>query len=379
MIMTIETRYPPKAEILTTWLSVAIVALSLLWAPAALARTFIVSNNHDDGPGSLREAVSLANATPGPALIQFSNGIGEIVLSSGHIEVTDDLTIQGPAQRQVISGGNSSRIFAATSADRLLRLERLTLTNGRTGLGFIDSECATGGKGGAVCAEGDLELFESVLTTNSTEFVNAGGGAIAVLQGSLSVVNSTIANNWTEGTQSYGGGILVDWTDDDGRQVTILNSANSGNQTFSTDADGGLWSYAAQTSIHNSVFEHNQVHEANGGGLTLFGESNVTNSTIANNATLGIQTNGGGIYVPFRARLRLANSTVSDNQAEQYGGGVYIEDGQDMSVFNSSIVGNSAGGEGAGLAYVGRTDVGWTTISLASSILAGNGDVGDNL
>ncbi|HKB40299.1 MAG TPA: hypothetical protein VKD72_27965, partial [Gemmataceae bacterium] len=60
--------------------------------------TFTVRNLGDSGPGSLRQAILDANVLPGADLIRFAPGArdGTIVLSSGELNITDDLSIDGP-------------------------------------------------------------------------------------------------------------------------------------------------------------------------------------------------------------------------------------------------------------------------------------------
>lgn len=50
----------------------AALALMLSSAAAASADTFNVSNTADSGPGSLRDAITLANATPGDDIVRFT-------------------------------------------------------------------------------------------------------------------------------------------------------------------------------------------------------------------------------------------------------------------------------------------------------------------
>ena len=57
---------------------------------------FTVINLLDSGPDSLRAAVEAANANPGPDTIDFAT-TGTIALTSGQLDITDSLTINGPA------------------------------------------------------------------------------------------------------------------------------------------------------------------------------------------------------------------------------------------------------------------------------------------
>src|SRR5437763_15051775 len=50
----------------------AALAVMLSFAAAASADTFTVTNTADSGPGSLRNAITLANATPGDDFVSFT-------------------------------------------------------------------------------------------------------------------------------------------------------------------------------------------------------------------------------------------------------------------------------------------------------------------
>ena len=62
--------------------------------------TISVVNTDDSGPGYLRAAIDVANSSVGvPHVIEFAAGVqGTIGLTSGQLEITDQLTINGPGQ-----------------------------------------------------------------------------------------------------------------------------------------------------------------------------------------------------------------------------------------------------------------------------------------
>src|SRR5689334_2641873 len=82
----------------------------------------------DTSSCSLREAI--ANATSG-STITFASGLsGTIVLTSGELDVSTNLTITGPgAKILTISGNNSSRVFNITSGT--VTLANMTIRNGQ--------------------------------------------------------------------------------------------------------------------------------------------------------------------------------------------------------------------------------------------------------
>jgi len=79
---------------------------------SAAAATFAVINTSDSGAGSLRQAILGANAAPGADEITFAHLHGTITLTSGQLDITDDLTIAGPGAKELaVSGNDSSRVF----------------------------------------------------------------------------------------------------------------------------------------------------------------------------------------------------------------------------------------------------------------------------
>src|SRR5262249_5492196 len=77
-----------------------------------LGERIVLSTSHvttlaDSGDGSLRAAVAGANAHAGADTIDFQPGLtGTIALTSGEIDITDDLKINGPGADQLTVSGS---------------------------------------------------------------------------------------------------------------------------------------------------------------------------------------------------------------------------------------------------------------------------------
>src|SRR5215470_11221061 len=97
---------------------------------------FHVTTLADGGAGSLRDAVARANAQAGADVIVFQEGLtGTIALTGGQLDLTDDLTINGPgADKLTVSGGNASRVFPV-EAGETVSLSGLTIIGGKAGSG----------------------------------------------------------------------------------------------------------------------------------------------------------------------------------------------------------------------------------------------------
>ncbi|MBI5722088.1 MAG: choice-of-anchor D domain-containing protein [Burkholderiales bacterium] len=247
-------------------------ALALLMGVgAAQAATFTVTTTADSGAGSLRDAITQANATPGADTIVFDAviGSGTIVLGSTLPFITEALTIDGAGRSITISGNNAVQVMDNQST---LTLNALTIANGGCPL----FGCSIGGAG-----------------------VYSPGGT-------LTVTNSTFSGNAAgreNGGAIYGGGTL-----------TISNSTFSGNAAGLAGAV--FWQGSnSRLTVTNSTFFNNSASVGGGAGGALFvlhALATVTHSTFSGN-TAGL--GGGAIFVGDGGTITLANSIVAGGGA----------------------------------------------------------------
>lgn len=157
-------------------------------AVPARAATFSVSNLNDSGAGSLRQAVLDANNAAGDDVINFASSLrGIITLSGGHIVLSSNIVINGPASLPVVlDGNNASRIFLMTGGSVTLR--NLTITHGHVGGGGYSA--GTGDGAGIRQDAGNLSLQGCTLSGNT---VSGGfGGAMIRYGGSTAFRNCTV-------------------------------------------------------------------------------------------------------------------------------------------------------------------------------------------
>src|SRR5262245_7552793 len=126
--------------------------------------TFTVLNLLDSGPDSLRAAVAAANVNPGADTIDFAV-TGTIGLTSGQLDITDSLTINGPgASALTVSGNYASRVFGITG-DPTVTIAKLTVAKGST----------TGSPGGGLAMTGGTVTLDHVTVTGNFADGNPGG------------------------------------------------------------------------------------------------------------------------------------------------------------------------------------------------------------
>jgi len=340
--------------------------------PRVLLSTLTVTNANDSGAGSLRQAIEDANAAAGADVIEFDASLnGEtIVLTSGSMQITDDLTITGPGSDQLtIDGNDLYRIFendATTAVSGLLltqgyalasggaiynsatlTLEDVSLTDSYSdnqggaiystgGALTIDGATIQGnrsdGHGGGVAGDGSTLTINDIPISNN--FANEFGGGIFTFGGTLLLSNSTISTNECG---DDGGGI----GNEEG-VLTIIGSSVSDN--IAGDYGGGLTTEYGEVSIADSSFSGNHAGRYVGGIENEYGPMSITNSTVTNNTAV---EGAGGIY-NYDAQMTLTNATISGNTAGLRGGGVTNWDGT-MTITDSTIADNTAVVSGGGI------------------------------
>jgi parallel beta-helix repeat protein len=332
----------------------ALAIAGLGFAAPAGAAAFNVSNLNDSGAGSLRQAIADANAAAGADTITFQAGLtGTITLTSGQLDVTDSVDIQGPGAAVIsVSGNNASRVFYLYNNAALIdvTISGLTITQGAAniGAGIVDFDenltldhvaitgntaTAEGGglwmdgftfgatirdstisgntaaKGGGVYNDdtGGPLLFQRTVITNNNSTGRGGGVYFYDPDTAITFEDSTISNNTAA---SDGGGIFL--YDTDGGPFTISRTTISGNSAGSDG--GGAFFYGPDDPvvIENSTISGNHATAGSGGGLflyNLYDPFTIRNSTIANNTS---GSNGGGIYL-YNGTATLVDDIVGDN------------------------------------------------------------------
>ena len=233
---------------------------------AACAPALPVTNNADDGPGSLRQAIRFG--CPGATIaVDFAQPI-TITLTSGQLYLNKPLRIVGSgADKVIISGGGENRVFYVGPYQ--VSLEGMTIRDGEAEIG-----------GGIYNDGGDLRLaFTRVMENEATSALARGGGIFSEA-GSLRISDSAIAGNDVQSSQNSGQG-------------------------------GGMYVYAGNVLLSHSTVADNESN-LYGGGISASGyvDFHIFNSTISHNEA----TYSGGIAAGRYAKFLIENSTIAANE-----------------------------------------------------------------
>ena len=203
---------------------------------------------------------------------------------------------------------------------------------------------------GSLNAGGPVYITDSLFQNNTGQFAGAmylGNGGLPIFTDR--VANTSILSNTS--TNWDGGGIdaLV--------PLIVSDSIISGNvMAASGHAGGGLYwqSFGNNLSIQRSLFYNNQAPNAgSGGGLSIFGNATIVNSTVYSNTS----SNDAGIYVGNSSSLTLTNDTLAGNTATglftSYGN-LYVGSATPAALVNTLLAGGGPKNCGGAIVSLGH-------------------------
>jgi hypothetical protein len=325
------------------------IAISLM-ASDAQAATFTVTTTQDNAPGSLRDAVQLANTSGGVDVIMIATS-GTVTLLSPLPPITESATITGPGTDLLtISGNNTVRIFRLAAGT----------TNSISGLTIANGMATNYENGAGIENLGNLTVSNCVVAGNQN-FGGWGGGVFSA--GTLRIIDSTFQGNHVTGEK--------------GSDMS-RDTAGSGG---AAGMGGALFSMSGKVSIVGSTFIANSARGGDGGAvdccvLTGTGCGGGVNRSCAC-GTAGFGSGGAGAFNP---ECRGGNGGFGGGGGggvgpfppgvSEFGGGA---GGGFMSDYNS-------GGGGAGIGGAIFVDSGMVTIVdctfAANSAIGGTGGFG---
>ena len=310
-----------------------------------------VTTTADSGPGSLRQALTDANVSPGPDTITFAV-TGTIALDSPLPAIGDDLTLQGPGAGELaISGGYLYRIFDISP----------TVAVTVTDLALIEGRAPNGEAGGAIRSRGQLQLLRVDLHDNLSA---DSGGALAVEGGALRLEDSLVQSN----TASSNGGIYIGQGTTTIIGSTITHNRGSGIEVYHASSVhiigtliGGNDGHGLDSEWGDLYITNTQVMDNGGGGIKAFaGLLVVSDSVVARNRA----DSGAGVDVWSTAYI--TNTVLTENQAASDGGAINVSIWNGRLTLTSSVVTANTARFGAGIYSTGGD------LQVQSTLIAGN-------
>lgn len=385
----------------------------------AITDSYIENNDAADNGGGIyceRANLTISNSTISGNSADGSSGGGGIFFNSyggsRRLTVTDSTLSNNDA---LYADGGGIRALYASS----LNLTGCTITGNtadENGGGIhiyslrgpgviqnstISSNSAYGyygsdGDGGGIYVEtnDNAPLLISNTTLDDNSANGEGGGGVYVYRtgdtSPVTIASSLIVRNFAD---DWGGGLSFSNIGDNS-PVTIADSIIFGN-TAGDDSGGGvlLYNFTSDNSdftLRNCVIADNYA-ENDGGGFTFYQEDSYANSSIiidrcritGNTAYYG---DGGGIHFDLfsyyysggagfanGAYVKVSNSTIDGNFADDDGGGIYFyaDDGgnpQVLQIESSTISNNTADDKGGGIYFESDYD----GLVIKNSTISGN-------
>jgi subtilisin-like proprotein convertase family protein len=281
---------------------------------AVEVQQLLVTNTDDSGTGSLRAALTAANAN-GPGLddILFDPQVFStpraIFLQTPLPVIDSSLTINGPRadMLQVVreSGAPDMSIFETSFTPEIVALSGMLLTNGQ-GAEF----------GGGVHSLANLSLTGMHITGNSAG--SGGGVSLAFADGIIR--DSTIAFN----TAGQSGGIQFESSS--GNRLEIINSTISSNRAniFPAIFNSGTGTVFL---VNSTVALNGEAGDSNG-AITTTGDSeiNLRNTILANNAPFNLEIIGPASSIRSHG-FNLSDDTSSSVFLDQPGDLINVDAG----------------------------------------------------
>ena len=289
---------------------------------------------------TLRAAIMEANAVAGTQTIEIPVLGGPYRLTRSSTNGGDHGDVQLSGSARLVGeplGGQNPRLeldFPVNEPGRAIRVESTAGTVRISNLDIVGQNLAFAGDGGLIEHRGGKLSLRDLSLTNGR--AQGKGGAIHAT-GELEMFGVTLATN----TSPQGGALAFEPSVFE--FLEVADSRFSGNGGADTTEGGALWLTRGLVGIDASTFDANR---ADRGGAIHAGAGNfgtlVFNSTLSGNLA---DLEGGAIHAG--SGVALNTSTVADNHATQndpatgLGGGVYVASGTTVSVYGSIFVGNT--------------------------------------
>jgi hypothetical protein len=281
-------------------------SLAIFSVLSTKAATFTVTNTNDTGPGSMRQAILDANATPGPDVIAFNiPGAGPHVIrpTSALPAITEQVSVDGTTEPDYVAGTPSVQIDENFDPITVSGASNVMIQ----GMDLSNSGGSQVGTGVNISSSSGTSTVQNCVIRNRAIGVQLSGAA-----------NFTVFQN-----------DLVD-TGAGGTSAAIYLNSVSGTLSISENSLGGP---NAQTALYSRLTN----------GITI-GDENVVGADIVFESTSGIDKyeNNYVIYLSQSSNVTVDGVNLSKT-GPQAGTGIYLLNSGNIDVQNCSIQNRNVG------------------------------------
>lgn len=324
------------------------------------------------------------------------NGTGNITYTNNvaYIYLSDDVTLTqtdfwGDALPLEVKSGNT--LYLCLNGHSLTNRGSNTICVYGTlvlcdcsgkGTGTISHTQKTEEEGGSFTGSEGIHVNSGAAFTMYGGTISGNNGGVQVYKSTFTMYGGKISGNADRGVLVSGGTFTM-YGGEISHNTCITRSAEGGGGVWVKDNGSNIGNFAMYGgTICNNTYKG--IGNCGGGGVYASGTGDFTiqGGTITGNQCSYDDTStsngasGGGLYISdAHSKLRIENSTISNNTCDGDGGGIFIISNVTGSITNCTISNNSATGassKGGGLAF----DTATATItggSITDNKTAGNG------
>jgi len=366
-------------------ISLIVVVLTALGIETSEAATYMVTNFNDSGPGSLRDAIMMANSNPGPDTIMFNTGPGTINLMSPLPAITDTVEIIAGSSPTVELNGSGTQSAGSASIGFYIRAGNCKIQ------GFIINRFGAAGirmdTDGSGNDNGNIIVGNYIGTNSAGNSSSCGSTLCGNVNRGILIVGTTghlIGDGTTAGRN------VISANQGNGIEITGNGSAIIRGNFIGTDASGNTDLGNARNGILIANSSNSTIGGLNSGDRNVI-SGNDTNGiaiiadfgfTASNNIVIG---NYIGVTASGNAALRNNGSGVVIQASNNQVGGSNIgarnvisgNGTNGVSISTSLAFGNAVQGNFIGVGADGSTALGNTSNGIQISDNATNNLIGN--
>ena len=327
------TTTSPATTTSTTSTTTSTTSTTTTTLPPAPTSLVVTSLDDTTSNGTLRWAITQANATAGGIYDNITFDVnGTITLTSALPQISQNVTITGNGRTNtIIDGNNAYRIFYVQSG-KTLTVSDMTLKQGQSTNGGLIFNSQ-----GTVTA---TNIRFTAMSAGSAVWNNNGGSTATYTNSTFDYLNNGIAGDYGSTPQLASG--VTTWANE---QDSVFANKTYVNNCIFDNNNAGIYNYRF-TKVENSTFTNNS-YAAN---ITGLNRSQILNSTFDHNS-IAIYHNA---WIPTSFNMGTDNRLIDGNTFTNNNMAIYLDDGYNNNQKTprwATVINNSFDENGVWITY----------------------------